>query len=79
MPLPSIIFVQDLLRLSNSFKDSRIGINRQEMGSFESNKLQSSDVFQQATTQNLKTTGSLGIKFQTSTTADTITKSQKKQ
>jgi len=38
MILLSLIFVQDLLKLSKSFKDSRIRINYNEMGSYESDK-----------------------------------------
>jgi len=35
--LLSLIFVQYLLKLSNSFKDSRIRINCREMGSYKNN------------------------------------------
>jgi len=36
MLLPSLIFVQNLPKLSNSFKDSRIPIHCQEMGNYKS-------------------------------------------
>jgi len=36
--LLSLIFVQDLFKLNNPFKGSRIRIDCQEMGSYESNK-----------------------------------------
>jgi len=38
MFLLSLIFVQDLLKLSSSLKVSLIRVNCQEMGSFENNK-----------------------------------------
>jgi len=38
MLLLSLIFVQDLLKLRNSFKDSRLCINCQEMGSYKSSR-----------------------------------------
>jgi len=56
-------------------KTTEAAINCQEMQSDE--QVWSFQLFPQATTQNLKTTGSVRIKLQTSPTADTITKPQK--
>jgi len=56
MLLLCLIFVQDLLELSDSFKDSRIRIDCQEMGDYENSKCSHQVCFNDRR-HNLKTMG----------------------